>query len=45
MTVQELQSLHAAVFAAGVRQLDLEVRGTTPDGQVAAHAPRTSALS
>ena len=32
MTVQELQSLYAEVFAAWVRQLDLEVRGTTPDG-------------
>jgi uncharacterized protein (TIGR00369 family) len=31
MTVQELQALHAEVFAAWVRELDLEVRATTED--------------
>ena len=31
MTVTELQSLHDAVFASWVRELDLEVRATTPD--------------
>jgi uncharacterized protein (TIGR00369 family) len=31
MTVTELQSLHDAVFASWVRELDLEVRETTPD--------------
>jgi uncharacterized protein (TIGR00369 family) len=31
MTVPELQALYADVFAAWVRELDLEVRATTPD--------------
>ena len=31
MTVNELQSLHAELFASWVRELELEVRATTPD--------------
>jgi uncharacterized protein (TIGR00369 family) len=31
MTISELQALYAQVFAAWVRELDLEVRDTTPD--------------
>jgi uncharacterized protein (TIGR00369 family) len=31
MTVTELQNLYSEVFATWVRELDLEVRGTTPD--------------
>src|SRR5476649_2399882 len=32
MTIAELQALYAEVFAAWVRELDLEVRSTTDDG-------------
>ena len=31
MTVNELQALYAEVFSTWVRELDLEVRSTTPD--------------
>ena len=32
MTINELQALHAEIFSAWVRELDLEVRAATEDG-------------